>query len=92
MMMYGSWSLHLSGLISSVMRALSSKLRYPEFKSWPGTVGHYSIVGCSARLKTSFELNPDTNSKQGTIHYPELLVKSRTHWAHECFHALINTE
>ncbi len=29
----------LSGLISSVRRALSSKLRGPGFKSQPGTVG-----------------------------------------------------
>ncbi len=28
-----------SGLVSSVMRALASKLRGPEFKSRPGTVG-----------------------------------------------------
>ncbi len=27
------------GLISTVRRALSSKLRGPGFKSWPGTVG-----------------------------------------------------
>ncbi len=27
------------GLVSSVSRALASKLRGPGFKSWPGTVG-----------------------------------------------------
>ncbi len=30
---------HISGLVSSVKRALASKLRGPGFKSWPGTVG-----------------------------------------------------
>ncbi len=29
----------VSGLVSSVRRALASKLRAPGFKSWPGTVG-----------------------------------------------------
>ncbi len=30
--------LKLSGLVSSVRRALASNLRGPGFKSWPGTV------------------------------------------------------
>ncbi len=29
----------ISGLVSSVKRTLSSNLRSPGFKSWPGTVG-----------------------------------------------------
>ncbi len=29
--------------------------------------GHYNSVGCSARLKTSFELNLVTEGKQGTF-------------------------
>ncbi len=33
---------------------------------WPG---HYNNVGCSARLKTSFELNPVTEGKQGTFYF-----------------------
>ncbi len=58
----------ISGLISSVRRALASKVRGPGFKSRPGTVGgHYNNVGCSARLKTSFELNSVTEGKQWTF-------------------------
>ncbi len=55
--------------LASVRRAHSSKLRGPGFKSWPGTVGGPATisVGCSARLKTSFELNPVTEGKQGTF-------------------------
>ncbi len=41
----------VSGLVSSVRRALASKLRGPGFKSQPGTVGG------PARLEISFELN-----------------------------------
>ncbi len=61
----------LSGLVSSVSRTLSSKLRGPGFKSRPGTVGHYNDVGCSAWLKTSFELNPVTEGKKGTFLFPK---------------------
>ncbi len=50
------------GLVSSVSRELSSKLSGPGFKFQLGTVGGPATinnnVGCSARLKTSFELNP----------------------------------
>ncbi len=42
---------HLSGLVSSVRRALASKLKGPGFKSRPG------IVGGPVRLEISFELN-----------------------------------
>ncbi len=35
--------------------------------------GHYNNVGSSARLKTSFEINPVTEGKQGTL--PYLTVK-----------------
>ncbi len=57
----------LSGLVSLVRRPLSSNLRDPGFKSRPGTVGGKAttIMWCSTRLKTSFELNPVTESKQG---------------------------
>ncbi len=55
------------GLVSSVKRGLSSKLRDPGFISWPGTVGgpidHYNNVGCLARFKTSFQLNHVTEGK-----------------------------
>ncbi len=34
---------------------------------YSGVSGHYNNVGCSARLKTSFELNPVTGIKQGTF-------------------------
>ncbi len=30
---------------------------------------YYINVGCSACLKTRFELHPDTESKQGTCHF-----------------------
>ncbi len=33
------------------------------YSEWPG---HYNNVECSASLKTSFELNPVTDGKQGT--------------------------
>ncbi len=33
-----------SGLVSSVRRALASKLRGHGFKSWPGTVGGPVII------------------------------------------------
>ncbi len=52
------------------MRAFSSKLIGPRFKSWQGTVGdssHYTNMGSSARLKACFELNPGTEVKQGTF-------------------------
>ncbi len=39
----------------------SNPIRY---SGWPG---HYNNVRCSARLKTSFELNPDTEGKQWTF-------------------------
>ncbi len=39
-----------TGLVSSVKRALSSKLRGPEFKSRPGTVGgQVTIIMWSAQ-------------------------------------------
>ncbi len=50
-------------LVSSVRRALAFKLRGLWFKSQTGT------LGCSAKLKTSFELNPFTDGKKGTFHY-----------------------
>ncbi len=65
----------LSGLVSSVRRTLSSELRGPGFKSWPDIVGgpsHYNNMGCSARLKASFELNPVTEGNQGT--FPFLFI------------------
>ncbi len=37
------------------------------YSGWPC---HYNNVGYSARLKTSFELNPVTEGKQGTFHFP----------------------
>ncbi len=40
-------------------------LRGPGFSN-PGQV-QYNNVGCSARLKTSFELNPVTEGKQRTF-------------------------
>ncbi len=40
----------LCGLVSSVRRALASKLRGPGFKSWPGTVGgQVTIIMLGAR-------------------------------------------
>ncbi len=47
-------SFSLFGLIRSVWRALSSKLRGPGFKSWPSTMGHYNNVGCSASQVENF--------------------------------------
>ncbi len=50
----------ISGLVSSVRRALASKLRGPGFKSQPGTVGGpVTIIMWGARpgWKISFELN-----------------------------------
>ncbi len=44
-------------------------------------MGYYNNVGCSARLKTSFELNPVTEDKQGTFPFlfpVAVLVVSRT--------------
>ncbi len=55
----------MSGLFSSVRRTFASKLKGPGFKSQSGTLGAWSVhynnnnnIGCSARRKTSFELNP----------------------------------
>ncbi len=62
----------MSGLVSSVRRALSSKLRGPGFKSPPDTVGgpgYFNTVRCSDRLKPSFELNPVTEDKQGIFSF-----------------------
>ncbi len=60
--------LFLSGLVRSIRKVLTCTLRYPGFKSylgwWPG---HYNNLGCSARLKTIFELNPVTEAKQGNF-------------------------
>ncbi len=42
--------------------------RGPGCKSQSGTVGYYSL-GFSARLKTTFELNPTTEGNQGTELY-----------------------
>ncbi len=58
----------LFGLISSVRRAFASKLRGPGFKSWPSTVGGpVTITMWGARLKTSFEVSPVSEAKQGTF-------------------------
>ncbi len=39
-----------------------SRVQIPaRYSGWPG---HYNNVGCSATLKTSFELNPVTEGKQ----------------------------
>ncbi len=67
---YGYFS---SGLVSSVWRALSSKVRGPGFESWPGTVdSSVTIIMCSAlpKLKTSFELNPVTMVNKGPFRNP----------------------
>ncbi len=58
-----------TGLVSSVSRALSSKLRGPGFKCRPSTVAFPVTIimwGCSYRLKTSFELNPVTEAEGKT--------------------------
>ncbi len=47
-------------LVSSVGRALASKLRGPGFQipaRYSGWPCHYNKVGCSARFEISFELN-----------------------------------
>ncbi len=67
------------GLISSVRRALASKLRGLGFKSRPGTVsGPDTIiynVGCSAKLNISFDVNLVTECKQGTFPFFVTLMK-----------------
>ncbi len=68
----------IAGLVSSVGRALASKLRGPGFKSRPGTVGgpgHYNNVGCSARLEISFELNLLQRVNQVTLLYFTLISR-----------------
>ncbi len=48
--MYVAEIFYLSGFVSSVRRALASKLRGPGFKSWPGTVGgRLTIIMWGAR-------------------------------------------
>ncbi len=39
----------------------------PSQVQWRGGPDDYNNLGCSARLKTSFELNPVTEDKQGTF-------------------------
>ncbi len=59
-------------IIKSLRRELASKLRGPGFKSQPGTVGGtVNIIMWGARpwLKTSFELKPVTEGKQGIFPY-----------------------
>ncbi len=56
----------ICGLVSSVRRALASKLRGPGFKSQPGRVGGpVTIIMWGARpgWKLVFELNPVTKGK-----------------------------
>ncbi len=60
-----------AGLVSSVRRAPSSKLRFwvqipTRYSEWPS---HNNNVGCLTRLKTSFELNPVTEVRQRTLPY-----------------------
>ncbi len=66
--------LHMSGLMSSVRRALASKRRGTGFKpyqtQWVASgCGLVTVImwGYSARLKSSFDLNPVTEGKQGTF-------------------------
>ncbi len=57
----------LSGLVSLVRRALVSKLRGPGFKSWSCIVSGLVTIIMPVRATTSFEINPVTESKQGTF-------------------------
>ncbi len=54
-----------SDLVSSCFQIERSWVQIlAGYSGWPS---HYNNVGCSARLKTSFELNPVTEGKQGTF-------------------------
>ncbi len=57
-------------------RLASLALSGEHFKFVPGTVSGPGTVGCSARLKTSFELNPVTAGKQGTFPF----LRYRVYW------------
>ncbi len=47
---------------------------------WPS---HCTNVGCSARLKTSVELNPVTKGKQGTFPFLFIFIHSLYAWANK---------
>ncbi len=78
LMVMGSIPFHSdSGLISTVSRALSSKLRGPGFKSRPRIVGSLVSIlmwGVWPDWKLAIELNPVTEGKERT--FPFLFLHS----------------
>ncbi len=73
---YGYFS---SGLVSSVWRALSSKVRGPGFKSWPGTVDSSVWRALSSKVRgPGFKSWPGTVDSSVTIIMCSALPKLKT--------------